>query len=85
MNQYGNFIVGISKKNKREVTMSDATNFLKNLIDDYQRFIDYNRQSKEEYGDTDRALDNYYNREAKNYALRIKQKVAQIDNFTYGW
>ena len=65
--------------------MSDATNFLKNLIDDYQRFIDYNRQSKEEYCDTDRALDNYYNREAKNYALRIKQKVAQIDNFTYGW
>jgi hypothetical protein len=85
MNQYGNFVVGISKKNKREVTMSDATNFLKNLIDDYQRFIDYNKRSEEEYGDTDRASDNYYTREAKNYALRIKQKVAQIDNFTYGW
>ena len=85
MNQYGNFVVGISKKNKREVSVSDATNFLKNLLDDYQRFIDYNRQSKEQYGDTDRAENNYYSEEAKSYALRIKQKLDQIDNYTYGW
>ena len=85
MNQYGNFVVGISKKNKREVSVNDATNFLKNLLDDYQRFIDYNRQSKEQYGNTDRAENNYYSEEAKSYALRIKQKLDQIDNYTYGW
>ena len=85
MTKYGNFIVGISKKNKREVTVQDATNFMKNLLDDYQRFIDYNRQAKDNYAGTDREDDNYYTTEAKNYALRIKKNLEKIDNYTYGW
>ena len=85
MNQYGNFVVGISKKNKREVSISDATSFLKSLLDDYQRYVDYGKKAKEKENQRPSGRPNYYDEEVKNYALRIKQSLEKIDNYTYGW
>ena len=85
MNQYGNFVVGISTKNKREVSISDATSFLKSLLDDYQRYVDYGKKAQEPENQRPSGRPSYYDEEVKNYALRIKQSLEKIDNYTYGW
>ena len=81
--KYNDIIIG-TKKNGSEAKMRDASNHMSNILDDYTRYVSYIKQaeeSKERYGETE----SYYERESKNYAKAITDRVAQIDNFDYIW
>ena len=57
---------------------------MSNILDDYGRYVDYIRQGEESearYGQRE----SYYEREAKNYAKAIKDKIAKIESFDYAW
>jgi hypothetical protein len=81
--KYGDVIIGV-KANGSEAKMRDASNHMSNILDDYTRYVSYIKQSEEteaRYGQKE----TYYERESKNYAKSITDKVAQIDKFDYVW
>jgi hypothetical protein len=81
--RYGDIIIG-RKANGSEAKMRDASNHMSNILDDYSRYVDYIKQAEESearYGDRE----SYYERESKNYAKNIKDKINQIESFDYVW
>ena len=80
--QYGDIIVGKTDKG-REAKLQDASNHMKNILDDFQRYVNYTNQSELEKkaGYTG----NYYQSSVKDYAKRVTDKIKQIGNFTYAW
>ena len=45
MDQYGNFVIGQNARG-RTVSIKDGANAIRNMLDDYQRYKDYERQDK---------------------------------------
>ena len=81
--RYQEIKIGESPKG-REVKARDASQHMSNILDDYARYVDYIRQAEESearYGERE----SYYERESKNYAKRVKEKIAKIDKFDYAW
>ena len=81
--RYGDIIIG-RKANGSEAKMRDASNHMSNILDDYSRYVDYVKQAEESearYGDRE----SYYERESKNYAKSIKDRINQIESFDYVW
>jgi len=81
--KYGEIKIGENSKG-REVKLRDASNHMSNILDDYSRYCDYIKQaeeSQERYGQAE----SYYERESKNYAKTIKDRIAKIDKFDYAW
>ena len=81
--QYQEIKIGESPKG-REVKARDASQHMSNILDDYARYVDYIRQAEESearYGQRE----SYYERESKNYAKSVKEKIDKIDSFDYAW
>jgi len=81
--RYQEIKIGESPKG-REVKARDASQHMSNILDDYARYVDYIRQAEESearYGERE----SYYERESKNYAKRVKEKIAKIEKFDYAW
>ena len=81
--QYQEIKIGESPKG-REVKARDASQHMSNILDDYARYVDYIRQAEESesrYG----MKESYYERESKNYAKRVKEKIEKIETFDYAW
>ena len=81
--QYQEIKIGESPKG-REVKARDASQHMSNILDDYARYVDYIRQAEESearYGERE----SYYERESKDYAKRVKEKIAKIEKFDYAW
>ena len=81
--QYQEIKIGESPKG-REVKARDASQHMSNILDDYARYVDYVRQAEESearYGERE----SYYERESKDYAKRVKEKIDKIDSFDYAW
>lgn len=81
--KYGDVIIG-TKKNGSEAKMRDAANHMSNILDDYNRYVSYIVQAEESekrYGQKE----SYYERESKNYAKSVKDKIDQIEGFDYVW
>ena len=81
--QYQEIKIGESPKG-REVKARDASQHMSNILDDYARYVDYIRQAEESearYGERE----SYYERESKNYAKSVKEKIDKIDSFDYAW
>ena len=81
--RYGDIIIGKNKKGS-EVKMRDASNHMSSILDDYSRYVDYIKQAEESearYGEKE----SYYERESKNYAKNIKDRINQIESFDYAW
>ena len=81
--QYDEIKIGVSPKG-REVKARDASAHMSNILDDYGRYVSYIKQaeeSEERYGERE----SYYERESKNYAKRVKEKIAKVDTFDYAW
>ena len=81
--RYNEIKIGQSAKGK-EVKLRDASNHMSNILDDYSRYCDYVRQEEESearYGDKE----SWYDREIKNYALSLKEKIGKIEGFDYAW
>ena len=82
MDQYGNFVIGKNPKG-RDVKIEDGANAIRNMLNDYQRYKDYERQNKEAAADG--REDNYYAREVKNYAKRLQDYSKNVKDKNYGW
>ena len=80
--EYDNIIVGQSPKG-REVKASDAANFLRQVLDDYERYIQNTKAAKASAEGGRR--DSYYSEEANQYALSLKQKAVKAKNMDYAW
>ena len=81
--RYQEIKIGESPKG-REVKARDASQHMSNILDDYARYVDYIRQAEESearYGQRE----SYYERESKNYAKSVKEKIDKIDSFDYAW
>lgn len=75
--KYGEMKLG-SAPDGREVTLRDATNFMNNLISDYTEYVRYKNEGKQEGGD-------YYERQAKQKAVYIKERIAKLENLNIAW
>ena len=82
MDQYGNFVIGKSPRG-RSVSIKDGASAIRTMLDDYQRYKDYERQDKE--AKADGREDNYYAREVKAYAKRITDYAKLVKAKNYGW
>ena len=81
--RYQEIKIGESPKG-REVKAKDASQHMSNILDDYSRYVDYIGQAEESearYGEKE----SYYERESKNYAKSIKERINKIDSFDYSW
>lgn len=81
--QYNEIKIGESPKG-REVKAKDASSHMSSILDAYSRYCDYIKQAEESekrYGERE----SYYERESKNYAKEIKNKIEKIDTFDYAW
>jgi hypothetical protein len=79
MGQYGDIIAGTDPRD-REVKLSDVANWLRNIMDDYARFTTAEENSKK-----DDYSGSYYERELKQYALSIKERVAKFEKMDIAW
>lgn len=77
--RYGDIIAGTDPRG-REVKLSDVSSWLTGIMDDYARFT-----SAEENSKKDEYSGSYYEREVKQYALRIKESVAKFDKMDIAW
>ena len=84
MGRYDQIILGQDPKG-REVTASDAANFMRQLLDDYERYIRTMKQDEENAKRNSDTRDSYYKEQAKSYALEIKTALAKIKNMNYAW
>jgi hypothetical protein len=75
LNGYGEINFG---KNKRGglIRMSDITNWMSNLMSDYERYVRYANDSKG---------NDYYEKEKKTYALSIKDRIEKFKKNDIGW
>ena len=81
--RYQEIKIGENAKGK-EVKAKDASQHMSNILDDYSRYVDYIRQAEESearYGEKE----SYYERESKNYAKQIKERINKIEKFDYAW
>jgi hypothetical protein len=81
--QWGEIKIGMSSGG-REVKAKDASSHMSSILDDYQRYCDYVKQAEESearYGERE----SYYERESKDYAKRVKDKINKIETFDYAW
>jgi hypothetical protein len=82
MDRSGNFLIG-SDKRGRGITVSDGANFLKGLLDDYQRYHDYLRQQTEAEAAGEGR--DWYGDYVKDYAKRVTDRAKKISTKNYAW
>jgi len=80
--KYDELIIGVDSKG-REIKMNDAANLMRNILDEYSRYVgDVNNQEKEKasgYGGS------YYEGSLKQRAKNIQDYVKKIDTMNYAW
>ena len=76
--KYGEIKVG-NDPSGREATMRDVTQFMNNLMTDYTDYVRYKNDSKSD------SSGGYYEREAKQKAISIKERIAKLDNMNIVW
>jgi hypothetical protein len=74
-NGYGEISFGKSKRGNH-IRMSDISNWMSNLMNDYERYVRYSNDS---HGN------DYYAKEKKNYALSIKDKIEKFKKNDIGF
>ena len=82
MDKYGNLTIGEDPRG-RSLKITDGANYIKNLLDDYQRYKDYERQQKE--AEDEGRKDSWHSKEVKNYAKRIQDKSKAVKAKNYAW
>jgi len=80
--QYGDIIVGQDPRG-REIKITDVTNFMNNLLSDYTSYARYVDEISKLSGD--KSGNSYYDREIKQKALYIKEKLAKLDKLNLAW
>ena len=80
--KYGDILIGLDPRGK-EVKLGDASNLMRNILDEYSRYVGDVASSEKEvasgYGD------NYYQRSMQQHAKSITDYVKKIETKSYGW
>ena len=80
--RYGDILVGKNAKGA-EVKLRDVGTHMSRILDDYERYVSNVKQAEEEKAQG--FSSNYYDKEAKNYAKSVSDRVKQIKGFDYAW
>ena len=80
--RYNDIIIGRNKKGN-EVRLRDASNHMSNILDDYNRYVDYVAQAERDK-ESDYST-GYYEKQYKEYAKSISDKVRKIKQYDYAW
>jgi hypothetical protein len=80
--RYGDIVIGRNKRGS-EVRLRDASNHMSNILDDYNRYVDYIAQAEREK-ESDFSS-GYYEKQSKEYAKSISDKVRKIKEYDYAW
>lgn len=81
--EYGEIKIGENPRG-RAVKLTDAASHMSSILSDYERYVSYIKQAEESearYGQRE----SYYERESKEYAKRVKDKIDKIEVFNYAW
>ena len=84
MDQYGNFVIGQDPRG-RSIGIKDGANAIRQMLDDYQRYKDYERQAEETKKERPDSDGGYYGREVKAYAKRITDHAKKVKDKNYAW
>ena len=80
--RYDELIIGTDPKG-REVKMSDAANLMRNILDEYQRYVgdvvSAEREAAAGY------TGSYYEGSMKQHAKNLQDYIKKIDNLNYAW
>jgi hypothetical protein len=74
---YGEISFGKGKRGN-DIRMSDISNWMTNLMSDYERYVRASNDVKD-------GGSSYYEKEKKNYALSIKDKIEKFKKNDIGW
>lgn len=80
--KYTEIVVGQDPKG-REVKASDAANFLRKVLDDFDRYVRAGKDLEDAQKGGYRG--EYYAEQQKEYALALKQKIQKANNMDYAW
>lgn len=80
--RYNNIILGQDPRGK-EVTASDAANFMRNMLDNFERYIQYSKQDAE--AKAAGSSSSWYAEDAKKYALELKKQIQKAKDMNYAW
>lgn len=80
--KYGEIKIGEDSRG-REIKLTDASNMMSGILSDYDRYVSYmvNAEKEKEQGYSS----GYYEREAKQYAKYVSDKVKKIKDMDYAW
>lgn len=81
--EYGEIKIGENPRG-RAVKLTDAASHMSSILSDYERYVSYIKQAEDSearYGERE----SYYERESKDYAKRVKDKIDKIEVFNYAW
>lgn len=80
--KYSEIVVGQDPKG-REVKASDAANFLRKVLDDFDRYVRTGKDAED--AKKGGYSGQYYAEQQKEYALALKQKIQKANNMDYAW
>ena len=80
--RYGELIVGLDPKG-REIKMSDASNLMRNILDEYNRYVGYAVDSEKEVATG--YSGKFYEGRLKESAKTITDYVKKVDAKNYAW
>lgn len=80
--QYGDILIGLDQRGK-EVKLNDASNLMRNIIDEYSRYCGSVAQNEAEKAAG--YTSNYYDGAMKQQAKNITDYVKKIETKSYGW
>ena len=81
-NKYNEFIMGTGKDG-RDFKIRDLTNYMTSLLDDYERWSGH--KETQEKSDGDEWEYRHAEKEAKQYAHSIKDRLAKMKTKNFGW
>jgi len=80
--RYGELIIGLDPKN-REIKMSDASNLMRNILDEYNRYVGYVVDAEKEVATG--YSGKFYEGRLKESAKTITDYVKKVDAKNYAW
>ena len=80
--RYGELIIGLDTRG-REIKMSDASNLMRNILDEYNRYVGYVAESEKEVATG--YSGKFYEGRLKESAKTITDYVKKVDAKNYAW
>jgi hypothetical protein len=80
--RYGELIIGLDPRG-REIKMSDASNLMRNILDEYNRYVGYVAESEKEVATG--YSGKFYEGRLKESAKTITDYVKKVEAKNYAW